>query len=137
RNLRTELGMGLLIISHDIGVVYQLVDFIAVMYAGRLVEMGPTDAVIKAPAHPYTQALISVLPARGQPKSNELNTIPGHLEPAAIGDTGCPFRARCAYAQEVCSVEFPEPVRVGVDHTSYCWFSADQMGPERAGGDRQ
>lgn len=123
KDLRNSRNMGLVLISHDIGVVHQLVDTVAVMYAGRLVETGPTDEVIRNPQHPYTAALVAALPRLSADTSELLTTIPGQLEPSPLGDPGCPFRTRCSLAVDACSESFPEPSMVGAGHSVSCWVT--------------
>jgi peptide/nickel transport system permease protein len=99
--LRSESGASLLFITHDFGVVSEVCHRVAVMYAGRIVEIGPTEAVLSAPAHPYTERLIACVPRLGEP-GRRLEAIPGlppavnHLPP------GCAFAERCPHAEEAC-----------------------------------
>ncbi|MFC6673537.1 ABC transporter ATP-binding protein [Marinobacterium aestuariivivens] len=100
-DLRRERGVAILFITHDFGVVAQLCDRIAVMYAGRIVETGPTDAILSDPAHPYTRRLIACVPELGGGQ-RALHAIPG-LPPAADNlPAGCAFAPRCDKAQAVC-----------------------------------
>lgn len=104
QSLTREMGMGLIWISHDLGVVGQLASKVAVMYAGRIVERGSVEEVLDAPRHPYTRGLIDSLPMendRGQP----LRQIPGNAPPPLGRPQGCPFRPRCAGATEACLAE--------------------------------
>lgn len=107
QKLAAEMGMGLIWISHDLGVVAALADEIAVMYAGRIVERGTVDEVLDSPRHPYTQGLIASTPMandRGRP----LRQIPGAAPPPLGRPEGCPFRPRCPRATETCLVDPPE-----------------------------
>ncbi|MHC0053486.1 dipeptide/oligopeptide/nickel ABC transporter permease/ATP-binding protein [Actibacterium sp. D379-3] len=100
-DLRRERGLAIIFITHDFGVVGQLCDRVAVMYAGRIVEQGPTAAVLAAPAHPYTRRLIACVPELGQGR-RRLASIPG-LPPAMdMLPTGCAFAPRCDKAQDAC-----------------------------------
>ena len=101
KGVQQELRMGMIYISHDIGVVAEITDRTGVMYAGNLVELGDTADVFRAPIHPYTAALMSSFPSISGEKL-PLTTIPG--EPPNLVDPppGCPFHPRCAYATEVC-----------------------------------
>lgn len=104
QSLTREMGMGLIWISHDLGVVGQLASKVAVMYAGRIVERGTVDEVLDTPRHPYTRGLIDSLPMendRGQP----LRQIPGNAPPPLGRPQGCPFRPRCARATDACLAE--------------------------------
>lgn len=99
--LRADSGASLLFITHDFGVVSEVCHRIAVMYAGRIVEIGPTEQVLNAPAHPYTERLIACVPRLGEP-GRQLDAIPG-LPPAANDlPPGCAFAERCAHAEETC-----------------------------------
>ena len=116
RRLASEFGMALIWISHDLGVVASLADRIAVMYAGRIVETGDTDAVLDRPAHPYTRGLMEALPANAA-RGERLHPIPG-LSPSPLArPAGCAFRTRCFAASEICQ---QEPVLQGDSHSFRC-----------------
>ncbi|MGB8622093.1 MAG: dipeptide/oligopeptide/nickel ABC transporter permease/ATP-binding protein [Paracoccaceae bacterium] len=100
-DLRRERGLAIIFITHDFGVVAQLCDRVAVMYAGRIVEEGPTRAVLDAPAHPYTRRLIACVPELGQGR-RKLHAIPGLPPPVDNLPAGCSFAPRCDKAQEGC-----------------------------------
>jgi oligopeptide/dipeptide ABC transporter ATP-binding protein len=120
RDLCDRLHMGILFITHDLGVVSQLADRVAVMYAGQIVETGNVRAVFSAPIHPYTAGLIACVPdpATGQ---DPLVTIPGQAPRPDEVTSGCPFAPRCHRARGPCR-EGPVP-RVGSgDHTALCHF---------------
>ena len=107
RRLADAMGMALIWISHDLGVVAGLADRVAVMYAGRIVESGSVDDVLDRPAHPYTRGLMDALPGsakRGEP----LHPIPGLAPPPTARPTGCAFRTRCAFATAACAGDPPE-----------------------------
>ncbi len=109
KDLQQEFGMGLLLITHDLGIVARIADRVAVMYAGEIVEQAPAARLFARPAHPYTRGLLDCIPVPGKVRPGErLGTIPG-LVPAPIGDLrGCQFRNRCPEASEVCtSSDFP------------------------------
>jgi peptide/nickel transport system ATP-binding protein len=119
--LREELGLALILISHDLGVLAETCDRIAVMYAGKIVESGPVDTVFGAPQHPYTKRLLDSLPVIGG--ARELaEPIPGG--PPAPGEDpgGCAFRPRCPYAAERC-LEPPALREVAPDHAARCHFA--------------
>jgi oligopeptide/dipeptide ABC transporter ATP-binding protein len=97
RRLRTELGMAVLLITHDLGVVAGFADRLAVMYAGRLVELGPTETVLADPAHPYTIGLLRSLPRLDRPRQAALTPIEGSPPDLASTLEGCPFAPRCAW----------------------------------------
>jgi oligopeptide transport system ATP-binding protein len=119
--LRSELGMGLILITHDLGVVADVADRIAVMYAGRIVETAPVHDVYQAPAHPYTQGLLDSIP-RLHHKGKELFAIKG-LPPNLLAiPPGCAFHPRCPRAQDVCRTEEPPLYEVSEDRRSACHF---------------
>ncbi len=98
--------MGLILITHDLAVVSQVTEKIAVMYAGRIVESGPTDAIIANPIHPYTRGLINALPESRQPGSR-LNQIPGVMPSLTNIPRGCTFHPRCDIRGQICQQEIP------------------------------
>jgi len=114
QRLRDESGMGMILITHDLGVVAQYADDVCVMYAGRVVEYGPVDAVLNGPRHPYTAGLLRSIPSRAfegaQTKSEALRlpTIAGTVPSLSAWPEGCRFRARCDRAIEVCASVSPK-----------------------------
>jgi oligopeptide transport system ATP-binding protein len=120
RGLRDELGMGILWITHDMGVVAELADRVAVMYAGTIVEEGPVERIFDAPAHPYTAALLATLrdlrDRRGETRLFQIEGQPPSLD--AI-PSGCPFHPRCSSATDRCTIETPRLERHG-DHAAAC-----------------
>jgi oligopeptide transport system ATP-binding protein len=107
RVLRAELGMGIVLISHDMSVVAGLADRIAVMYAGRIVEHGPAADILSRPEHPYTAALLSCVPTLQGPYLARMPTLPGQAPSSASMDLGCAFAPRCPRAAERCHVDMP------------------------------
>ncbi len=121
RELCDELDMAVLFITHDLGVVAQLADRVAVMYAGRIVETGSVDILFENPVHPYTHGLMSCVPDPGAGHAR-LMTIPGQApKPGEIRD-GCPFAPRCSYAQDVCRRGELPRVDVSGGHWALCHF---------------
>lgn len=104
--------VGLILITHDLGVVSQMTERTLVMYAGRLIEAGPTREIINDPQHPYTQGLINALPQQTLP-GQRLKQIPGNMPSLTAIPTGCPFSPRCEYAVDHCRKILPEIVRYG------------------------
>lgn len=126
-SLRDRFGFGVLLITHNLGVVREVCDRIAVLYAGRVVETGPTDAVLRAPAHPYTRGLLGALPARhrpGQPLDAIRGAVPGNL----LGLEGCSFRDRCPIAVEACANVDPGLEPVSPFHEAACILAAGVEG---------
>ncbi len=121
--LQREFGMGLLLVTHDLGIVARVAHRVAVMYAGEVVESGPTTAVFDDPRHPYTRGLIDCIPIPGRNKpGTPLGTIPGLVPNLVGGITGCAFRDRCAYARAGCDGAIP--VQAGAhDHGWRCVLS--------------
>ena len=107
-DLQKKMGMALILITHDLGVVGRIADKVAVMYAGELVETGPVAEIFRNPAHPYTRGLLECIPVPGRIKRGErLGTIPG-IVPSLIGrQNGCIFRDRCPEAVAACASEIP------------------------------
>jgi peptide/nickel transport system ATP-binding protein len=97
--LRGELGMGIVIVTHDLGVVAEMADQIAVMYAGRIVETAPTETLLARPEHPYTWGLLRSIPTLDGPRVEQLAPIPGSPPSLIDPPSGCHFHPRCAYAQ--------------------------------------
>jgi peptide/nickel transport system ATP-binding protein len=119
--LRKEYGMGLILITHDLAILAETVDRIAVMYAGRIVETGSTSDIFERTAHPYTDKLIRCFPVVGGDKSlpdGIEGVIPNMLEPPP----GCPFHPRCDRATDICGREMPESRSLGGAHLAACHF---------------
>lgn len=118
-DLRDKFGMSYLFISHDLSVIRQISHKIAVMYLGKIVEFGDTDAIIENPQHPYTQALISAVPIPGKPIHKRI-IMKGEVPSAAKPPPGCRFHTRCPFATEICSKEEP-PLEIN-GHTQVACF---------------
>jgi oligopeptide transport system ATP-binding protein len=128
--LQQERNMGLILITHDMGVVADVASRISVMYAGKVVEEAPVYDIYARPAHPYTKALLESIP-RLDMKGQELNVIRG-LPPALTAiPKGCAFNPRCAYVRDVCRHDPPPPYDVELGRTSRCHFWREVMGSER------
>jgi peptide/nickel transport system ATP-binding protein len=118
--LVAEDGMGLLLISHDLGVMAETVQRMLVMYGGTVVESGPTREVFAALAHPYTRGLFAARPRLGLPRGTRLATIPGRVPELADLPAGCPFAERCAYVIEDCRRALPRPQALSHGHAARC-----------------
>ena len=125
--LQRETGMGLILITHDLAVVGEIADRIAVMYAGRIVEQGATDAVFSSPAMPYTEGLMASI-ARVDQKGQRLNPIVGAPPNLAHLPTGCPFHPRCPRATTRCTQELPALREVVPGRRSACHYAEEVLG---------
>ncbi|MEO3872736.1 ABC transporter ATP-binding protein [Nonomuraea sp. B12E4] len=127
RDLQRDLGLSYVFISHDLSVVDYMADRIGVMYLGKLVEVGPAHQVVRAPRHPYTQALLDAVPSPdpGHAPSPD-TTIRGELPSALNPPTGCRFRTRCPLAQDICATE---PLLQGGTHQAACHFPLREEAP--------
>ncbi len=124
RELRDRLGLTALYISHDLTLVRYVCERTLVMYLGRVVEDGPTDAVIRKPAHPYTQALIKAVPRPRTDQPRDDLPISGGLANAAAPPSGCRVRDRCPYAFARCAVDVPALLEVAPGHRAACHLHA-------------
>jgi peptide/nickel transport system ATP-binding protein len=120
RELQRELGLSVIFVTHDLGAAVEVADRIAVMYAGRIVEEGPAAAIIRAPRHPYTRALLKSLPHGPMAKGVHLETIAGSPPDLTQLPKGCAFANRCSLANEVCSQQLPEITDLGPAHRARC-----------------
>jgi len=127
RKVQRELGVSVIIITHNLGVVARYVDRINVMYAGRIVERGALKEIFKDPRHPYTEGLLASVPRLDRPKGSRLIPIDGMPPDLSALPEGCAFRERCTYAVERCERDIPEvlPISDGAGHQVACWV-ADQ-----------
>jgi oligopeptide/dipeptide ABC transporter ATP-binding protein len=122
-DLQREFDLSYMLITHNIAVAQYMSDFIAVMYAGHLVEYGPTKTVISKPRHPYTIALISSAPIPDPKKRNLLQTeIRGEVPSAINPPSGCRFNPRCPYAEAICSEKSPPLAEIASNHSVACHF---------------
>ena len=119
RELRRKLGTSILIITHNLGLIVEMCDRVAVMYAGNIVEQADTSTLFESPAHPYTRALLAAVPKVGSERK-ELETIPGMVPSLIHPPPGCKFHPRCPHAMDVCRKKFPETVKVGKGHSVNC-----------------
>ncbi len=117
--LRRERQMGMILITHDLSVVGETCDRVAVMYAGRIIETGPTEKVYENPAHPYTQALIAAFP-NIEGKRHLAQSIPGNPPNLLYPPAGCRFHERCAQGFGLCSLEDPKAVEISPGHVASC-----------------
>ena len=123
-DLRDELGLSYVLVAHDLAVVRQVANRLAVMYLGTIVEEGPADQVYSAPAHPYTKALLSAVPVPEPGVVRDRIVLTGDVPTPISPPSGCPFRTRCYKAEDVCATERPvlEPVQGTTEHRAACYF---------------
>jgi peptide/nickel transport system ATP-binding protein len=132
QNLQRELGLSLLLITHDLGIVARIADRVSVMYAGEIVESTLTGPLFTAPTHPYTRGLLRCIPVPGQVRRDEpLGSIPGVVPRIAPDFVGCSFRDRCAFAMPDCARDVPRQ-RAAADHDYLCRLPPDWIRAEAA-----
>ncbi len=121
--LRQELGLAVLLITHDLAVVAETCARVIVMYAGQVVEEAPVETLFSAPAHPYTRGLLAAAPGLGRPGARgELATIPGQVPEMARLPTGCAFHPRCGEVMEVCAQESRDAYPLSSEHRARCFL---------------
>ncbi|MFZ1731929.1 MAG: ABC transporter ATP-binding protein [Bacteroidota bacterium] len=127
--LKIEFGMSVLLITHDLGVVAETCDRVAIMYASHIVECGPVHEIFYSPRHPYTLGLLSSIPAYHKPKER-LTIIPGQVPRPTHYPIGCNFHSRCRFATERCVSHQPELVSIEDGHSVACWNSSQVALPQ-------
>jgi oligopeptide/dipeptide ABC transporter ATP-binding protein len=123
RDLQSGLGLAMVFVTHDFGIVRDICDDVAVMYAGRIVEKGSVHAVLDSPQHPYTQGLLRSLPSL-RSAGDVLYTIPGRPPVASDRFDGCRFSARCSSAMDRCWGNYPDQFEPSPGHDVACWLAA-------------
>lgn len=123
KELKDRLGMSLLLITHDLGVVAEQADEVAIMYAGKIVEQATAKAIFNRPLHPYTVGLLNSLPRVGANKKKRLEAIPGMVPSPLELPSGCRFRDRCPRAAGICAEGEPQLVKKEQDHWVSCYFA--------------
>lgn len=126
--LRTASGMGLLLVTHDLGIIGSTCARVAVMYAGRIVETGGTRALLERPRHPYTRALLGALPTLEGPRLHRMVPIVGEPPSAGAPQQGCRFAPRCEHAAPLCTLEHPPRLRWTNGDEVTCWLHVDGSG---------
>jgi peptide/nickel transport system ATP-binding protein len=120
QTLQRELGLALLLITHDLGIVARMADRVSVMYAGEVVESASSNALFAAPTHPYTRGLLRCIPVPGSMRRDEpLGSIPGTVPRIAPDFAGCAFRDRCTHAMPDCARDVPRQA-AGIGHEYLC-----------------
>jgi peptide/nickel transport system ATP-binding protein len=132
RELRTETGCSVVLITHDLGVVAELADRVQVMYAGRIVEQGPTRAIFRDAMHPYTWGLLGSIARLDRPRPRRLTAIAGQPASAADAPTGCVFKTRCPHRFEACDTAPPLTAKREAGHLDACHLPAERRPALRA-----
>ncbi len=126
RELQKTIQMSLLLITHDMGVVAEMANRVAVMYAGRKVESGDVYSIFEKPMHPYTVGLLNSMPSNEKYRhAGRLEAIDGNVPNLLEIGEGCPFENRCKYAKDVCREKFPDVKDMGGGHTVWCHFAGE------------
>ena len=125
-DLREKKGLTYLFITHDLSVAYVFSDRIGIMYLGKIVELGPTEEVIKGPRHPYTKALISVVPKPDPRMKTDKMILKGERPDPAHIPPGCRFHPRCPFVMDICRTQEPEPMFVSQEHWVSCWLETGE-----------
>jgi oligopeptide/dipeptide ABC transporter ATP-binding protein len=126
RDLRGEFGLTYVLISHDLSVVERMCDRVAIMYLGRIVEIGPATTVFARPRHPYTRALLDAAPRLATGQIEAMQVLPGEVPSPSARPSGCGFRTRCAHARAECAASEPTLLAIGSDaHCAACLRLAD------------
>jgi oligopeptide/dipeptide ABC transporter ATP-binding protein len=126
-SLREELRMSMILVTHDLSVVSQMCDFVAVMYAGHIMELCDTVTLFALPRHPYTYGLLSSIPREGNRRLESINGVPPNL---ADPPPGCPFAPRCAFKEGPCEADLPELSEISPGHRVRCFFYQKLAGLE-------
>jgi peptide/nickel transport system ATP-binding protein/oligopeptide transport system ATP-binding protein len=126
KKLRQELGMGIIWITHDLGVVAGIADRVMVMYGGLVVEHAPVAELYARPLHPYTRALLETLPSLDGTRTERLRSIGGQPPHMTEAPAACPFRGRCRHAIARCEAENPALIEVGGNHQVACWWDTEK-----------
>jgi peptide/nickel transport system ATP-binding protein len=127
KRLCRQRGTSVMLITHDMGVIAETADRVAVMYAGRIAEIGPVRDVVREPHHPYTRGLMGAIPSAEAAPSARLTQIPGAMPRLTAIPQGCAFNPRCPYVFDRCKVERPEPMAAGSSQAA-CWLVAQGAG---------
>ncbi|HIH73487.1 MAG: Oligopeptide/dipeptide ABC transporter ATP-binding protein [Thermococcales archaeon 44_46] len=121
KKLKKELGLSMIFITHDLSILAEISDRVAIMYAGKIVEIGDSEKIYYEPAHPYTQKLLAAIP-RLHEDVERLEFIPGQPPNLIHPPSGCRFHPRCPYAMQQCKEQIPELKEIEKDHYAACWL---------------
>jgi oligopeptide/dipeptide ABC transporter ATP-binding protein len=126
KELQEEHRLAMVFVTHNLGIVARMCDKVAVMYAGRIVELGPVRRIFTAPAHPYTRALLESVPRLGA-RTDRLVAIDGQPPDLARLPAGCAFAPRCPRAMDRCRTDAPPEIPLGEGHSARCWLALDVL----------
>ena len=126
RQLKEQMGMSIIFITHDLGVVAELCSRVIVMYGGMIMEEALIDDLYESPMHPYTMGLLKSLPSLNQDRNMKLDPILGSPPDMLNPPTGCPFSPRCMYAKNICGRALPEMEAISENHKSRCWLLSEE-----------
>jgi oligopeptide/dipeptide ABC transporter ATP-binding protein len=128
--LQRKLGMAVLLITHNLGIVAERTRRVYVMYAGQIVEEAPTEQLFARPSHPYTEGLMGAVPSLDE-RRERLRSVPGQVPPATAWPAGCRFHPRCPFKWSRCETEMPELLEVAPGHKARCWLVQEPQRREK------
>jgi len=120
KDLQAKMSLSMILITHDLSIVAETCNNIAVMYAGKIVESADAYTILRRAEHPYTKAMVEAFPSLDRPREERLTSIKGTPPELINPPSGCRFHPRCPYAKEICKIKEPEVIGVGADHTVAC-----------------
>lgn len=135
QEIKEETNTAIILITHDLGVVASMADRVAVMYAGKIVELGTAEDIFYHPSHPYTKALLRSLPTTEMDRSIRLVSIAGTPPDLLSPPVGCGFASRCNNCMKICHAELPPQFEVGQEHLSACWLYHEDCPGAQDGGE--
>lgn len=133
-DIKRDIGTAIILITHDLGVVANLADRVAVMYAGKIVETGRVTDIFYNPSHPYTQGLLESLPRIDSDRGKQLSAIEGTPPDLIAPPEGCEFAARCKHAMKICKSNVPPMFELGNGHNAACWMMHPEFVAKTKGG---
>lgn len=128
KSIQKKEGMSMIVITHDFGVVTNLCDRVAVMYAGEIIETAPIQDLLRSPKHPYTRSLMHVIPRIDTPVTQPLGTIEGAPPDPSLISIGCSFVKRCPHAKQMCYLQKPHHIQLEKNRSVHCWLYDRQKG---------
>ncbi|MGM9520872.1 MAG: ABC transporter ATP-binding protein [Oscillospiraceae bacterium] len=135
KSLQKQIGMGVIFITHNLGVVAEICDKVSVMYAGTFVEQGTVDDIFYRPSHPYTRGLLRAMPRVDADSYQRLIPIPGTPVNVLELKKGCPYAARCEYCMDKCREVAPPTIEIAPEHSASCWLLAENKSNQKTAGD--